>query len=410
MRILYLSQYYPPEVGATQTRAHEMVRGLAQAGHEVMVITEAPNHPHGVIPPAYRGKAVTRSREDGVDVLRVWVKASPAKGFRARMAFYLSYMVMAAWAGLFLARGKWDLIYATSPPLFVGGAALAISYLRRIPLVFEVRDLWPESAVALGELNSPRAVRMATRLEEACYRRARHIVTATQGIQDRLLARGLPPEKVTTIPNGANTDLYSPRPPDPALRARLGLEEGQFVVLYTGLHGLAHGLETALEAAALLRDEPDIVFLFVGDGPRKPTLKTLAAELDLTNVRFHDAVPEPALPDILALGHLGLDTRRRLEISRGTLPVKMFSYMACSLPVLLAIEGEAADLLQEAGAGVVVPPESPVELATAIRALRDDPARRAEMGERGRAYVVAHYARQTQAARLEKLLRGVVGG
>lgn len=409
MRILYLSQYFPPEVGATQTRAHEMTKGLARAGHEVTVISEAPNHPHGVIPPEYRGRALTRSHEDGLDVIRVWVKTSPDKTFRTRMAFYLSFMGMAGLVGLTRARGPFDVVYATSPPLFVGGAALAISYLRRTPLVFEVRDLWPESAVALGELNNPRALQMATWLEEACYNRARHIVAATEGIRTRLIERGIAADDVTTIPNGANTELYTPRPPDPALRAQLGLGEGQFVILYTGLHGLAHGLETALEAADRLRDDPEIVFLFVGDGPQKPALQTMANELALSNVHFHAAVPETELPAILALGHLGLDTRRRLEISRGTLPVKMFSYMACELPVLLAIEGEAATLIEESGAGMVVPPESPDALAAAIRTLRADPARCAQMGARGRAYVTANYARQTQAARLEKLLRATVG-
>ena len=154
MRILYLSQYFPPEVGATQTRAHEMAKGLALAGHEVTVLTEAPNHPHGVIPPTYRGRLHTRSHEDGMDVIRVWVKTSPDKTFRTRDGLLSQFHGHGGLAGLTCARGPFDVIYATSPPLFVGGAALAISYLRRTPLVFEVRDLWPESAVALGELNN----------------------------------------------------------------------------------------------------------------------------------------------------------------------------------------------------------------------------------------------------------------
>ena len=152
MRILYLSQYFPPEVGATQTRAYEMARGLVKAGHQVTMIAEIPNHPSGIIPPQYRGKLYEQANLDGIDVIRVWVKTSPVKSFPARMAFYLSYALMGTLAGLFGARGKYDLIYATSPPLFVGAAALSISHLRRTPMVFEVRDLWPESAIVLGEL------------------------------------------------------------------------------------------------------------------------------------------------------------------------------------------------------------------------------------------------------------------
>src|SRR5574342_1417632 len=183
MRILYLSQYFPPEVGATQTRAYEMARGLVRAGHQVTMIAEVPNHPSGIIPPRYRGKLYERSLWYGIEVIRVWVKASPVKNFRGRMAFYLSYMLMAALAGLSLARGKYDVIYTTSPPLFAGAAGLTLSYLRRIPLVFEVRDLWPESAVALGELRHPRAIKLAELLEKRCYQRARAIVVVTSGIR-----------------------------------------------------------------------------------------------------------------------------------------------------------------------------------------------------------------------------------
>jgi colanic acid biosynthesis glycosyl transferase WcaI len=408
MHILYLSQYFPPEVGATQTRAYEMASGLVRAGHQVTVLTEVPNHPQGVIRAEYRGRVYSREELSGIDVRRLWVITSPAKNWRTRMAFYLSFMLHATLAGLLLERGYYDVLYASSPPLFVGGAALAISSLRRIPLVFEVRDLWPESAVQLGELGRPGLARLATRLEEACYRRARHIVVATQGIRDRLAQRGCPTGKLTVIPNGANTELYTPQPMNHALRDKLGIAPDEFVVIYTGLHGLAHGLETALQAADRLRDRPGILFLFVGDGPQKESLRQMAQQMALPNVRFHDSVPEYALPAYIAMADVGLDTRRRIGISRGTLPVKMFSYMACGRPVLLAIEGEAVDLLLRAQAGIVVPPETPAALAQAILDLRADPAARAMLGRNGRAFVEANYSRQGFARQLEQLLHTVV--
>ena len=408
MRILYLSQYFPPEVGATQTRAYEMARNLVRLGHRVTVLAEVPNHPSGIIPPAYRGKLYERAEMDGIDVIRVWVRTSPEKTFATRMLFYLTFMVNATLAGLFLAPGRFDLVYASSPPLFVGGAALALSRLRRAPLVFEVRDLWPESAVQLGELNSPRAVRLATRLEEACYRRARHIVVVTEGIRRRLLERGYPADKVSVIPNGANTDLYTPQPLNLELRRCWGIGPERFVVLYAGLHGLAHGLETALLAAGELRAHPDILFLFVGDGPQKAALQEQAARVGLTNVLFHDAVPEAELPAAIGMADVGLDTRRRLGISQDTLPVKMFSYMACARPVLLSAEGESTELLSRAGAGVAVPPEDPPALARAVLDLQADPALRRELGRRGRAFVQAHYSRQGLARRLEQLLQGLL--
>ena len=270
MRILYFSQYFPPEVGATQTRAYEMARGLVQAGHRVTMVTEVPNHPSGIIPSDYRGKWYEWSKLDGIDVLRVWVKASPVKSFRSRMAFYLSYMANSAFVSALQARGPFDVVYATSPPLFVGGAGLALHWLKRTPFVFEVRDLWPESAVVLGELRSPRAIALATRLEELCYNRASRVVVVTEGIRQRLLARGQAAEKLILIPNGANTELFQPQPALGAeFRQRHGLRPDDFVVTYAGIHGLAQGLETVLHAARVLRNQAGIRFVMVGEGPVK---------------------------------------------------------------------------------------------------------------------------------------------
>ncbi len=208
MRILYLSQYFPPEAGATQTHAYEMAHNFVRLGHAVTMLAEFPNHPSGIIPAEYSGKLYERADLDGIDVIRVWVKASPIKSFRSRMLFYLTYMLNASLAGLFLARQPYDLVYASSPPLLVGGAALFLSKIRRLPLVFEVRDLWPESAVALGELTNPRSIALAARLEEACYRNARRVVVVTQGIFDRLVERGISPDKLSLVPNGANVEMF----------------------------------------------------------------------------------------------------------------------------------------------------------------------------------------------------------
>ena len=226
-----------------------MVRGLVQAGHYVTMITEMPNHPTGIIPSEYRGRLYERTNENGIDVIRVWVKASPVKGFRSRMAFYLSYMFMAILVGLFLTRKKYDVIYATSPPLFVGAAALIISYLRFTPLVFEVRDLWPESAVALGELRNPLFIGLAEKLEWCCYRHSKRVVVVTDGIRRHLLGRGMANGRLQLIPNGARTDLFTPGPIVQDLRKQLKISENTFVVVYTGLHGLIHGMEIILQAA-----------------------------------------------------------------------------------------------------------------------------------------------------------------
>ena len=406
MRILYLSQYFPPEVGATQTRAHEMARGLVGGGHRVTMLTEVPNHPEGIIRPAYRGKFWVREPLDDIDVIRVWVKTAPVKTMRTRLAFYLSYMLNAALAGLVLARGRYDVLVATSPPLFVGGTALFLSFLRRIPLVFEVRDLWPESAVALGELKSPRFIRWATWLEERCYARAHRIVIVTMGIRDKLTARGYG-QKLALIPNGANTDLF--RRDEAAGRARradLGLGE-RFVALYAGIHGVAQGLETVLEAARLLAGEPQIHFLFVGDGPCKADLLCRKEELGLANVTMLDAQPREAMPAYLSAADVALVPLRKVEIFQGALPSKMFDAWACSCPVALSIAGEARAVLERAGGGVFVEPEDPAQLAAALKALATDRPRCREMGAAGRRFVEENYSRQAQARELVGMLEKI---
>lgn len=405
MRILYLSQYFPPEAGATQTRAYEMARNFVRLGHSVTMLTEIPNHPSGLVPPAYRKKIYEHSFLDGIDVRRVWVKASPVKNFPNRMAFYLSYMVNAVLAGLFLAREPYDLLYASSPPLFVGGAALALSALKRIPLFFEVRDLWPASAVALGELTNSRAIRWATLLEEACYRHAKTVVVVTHGIRDHLLERGISEEKLLLIPNGANVELFQF---DPACRAqvreRLGLEH-KFIAVYAGIHGIAQGLETLVETAHRLEHETSdlaglVHFLLIGDGPQKAKIIALAQQYQLSNLTFLPEQPREAIPAYLSAADVALVPLKNVDLFRGALPSKIFDAWACQRPVILSVDGEARQILETVQGGLFVPPEQEQALVAAIRFLNSNPDEREQMGERGRVFTVQHYSRQALAEKL----------
>ncbi len=408
MRILYLSQYFPPEVGATQTRAYEMARYLAAHGHRVTMLTEVPNHPSGIIPSHYRGTLVQFQPQDGIDVVRLWVMASPRKDFAHRIGFYLSYSAMATAVAPFL-RGKYDVIYATSPPLFVGLAALAISYLRRIPLVFEVRDIWPESAVILGELHNRRAIAMSERLERACYARARQIVVVTEGIRRRLLQRGLPDSKLTLINNGANVGQFRPEPAAAAtLRHELGLD-GKFVLLYAGVHGLAQGMETLVQVGDLLRGDDDIRLVFIGAGPKQEETATLIQQQGLTNVMMLGEKPREQMPAYLSMADAALVPLKRVELFEGALPSKMFEALACATPVVLSVGGEAAETLGRIGGGISVPPEDAGAIARAARWLKTHPDQARAMGKRGRTAVVAEYSREAQAGQLETLLRQVVG-
>ena len=407
MRILYLSQYFPPEAGATQTRAYEMSRALVQAGHQVTMLAEFPNHPSGIIPPAYQGKRYERVELDGIDVLRVWVKASPEKNFRSRMAFYLSYMFSAILAGIFLARQPYDLILATSPPLFAGAAGLVLSYLRRLPLVFEVRDLWPAAAVALGELRNPAAIRLATMLEEACYRRAARIIVVTRGMQETLEKRGVEPSKLVLIPNGANTELFGFEPAArQSLRAELGMEN-RIVAMYAGIFGIAQGLETILKAAQILSDDPGIQFILVGDGPQRASLIGMAEGMRLGNVSILPEQPRQRIPAYLSSADIALIPLRKIPQFQMAVPSKLFDAWACERPVICSVEGEAQQVVQAAGGGVNIPAEDSRALADALLDLKREPQIYVAMGKSGRAYTCANYSRQALAQRLIQTLQEV---
>jgi glycosyltransferase involved in cell wall biosynthesis len=323
------------------------------------------------------------------------------------MAFYLSFMVNGALAGLLLARGTYDLLYATSPPLFVGAAALALSVIRRIPLVFEVRDLWPESAITLGQLSNERLVRLATRLEETCYRRARLIVVTAQEILDRLVQREQPSEKLALVRNGANVDLFKrDEPARERVRAALALEN-RFVVLYAGLFGLAYDLELVLETARDLQTRaPDVQFLLVGEGPTKRRIQERASSLNLKNVTFLPSVPRECIPSYFSAADISLVPIREPNI-RGMVPVKIYDSMACEVPLVIGSTGEAGSIVEKAGSGLTIRPGDPDQLRDAVLHMRSSLELRRRCGHNGRRAVVAHFSRQAQAQRLVRLLEAL---
>ncbi len=409
MRVLYLTQYFPPELSGAAIRAGALVRVLRQQGHEVTVVTEFPNHPQGVLAPKHRGRLFERTAVAGGELLRVWVWTAPAKTFATRMAFYLSFMGTAVVAGTVATRGRFDVVYASSPPLFVGAAALALRVLRGVPLVFEVADLWPEAAVALGELRHPIAIRLAEWLERRCYRRAAHVVVTSHSARDSLVARELPASKVTVIMNGADTVRFTPQPQAAErLRGRLGLDRAT-VVLYAGLHGLANGLEVVIDAAERLRDRPPIRLLFVGEGPRRSALVAQARQRRLDNVIFHPGVPADAMPEFFSLAQMALVPLRKLGAFEKALPVKLFEAWACGCPTVVGVDGEAKALVHAADAGVWVEPDDPDALAAAIARLADEPALCRRLGANGRRYVEAHCSREIQGRQLGAILGAVSG-
>lgn len=402
--VVLLSQYFHPEVGATQTRARELARAFARAGHRVTVICEVPNHPHGVIPPEYRGKRFVWETLDGYRVLRVWVAASPVKTFRTRLAFYLSYMVMATLAA-FRRLGPVDLVVATSPPLPVAMAGWALSALRRARFVMDVRDLWPDAAVALGELSRPWMIRAAARVERFLYRRALLIPAVTRGFLDAIAAKGIARDKLTWAPNGTLPAVFHDGPRDPALRETLGLGD-RFTVTFAGLFGIAQGMDFLLDLAASYREDPGIVFLFVGDGPLRARLQArVAAEGLADRVVLHPQVPLEAVTPVLNASDLLLVPLKADPVFATFIPSKLFDFLACRPPVLLGVAGEAAALLAESGGGLAAAPEDLASYRDAIARLRDDPAAARAMGEAGQRFVLPRFDR---AAVMDGLVAAIV--
>jgi glycosyltransferase involved in cell wall biosynthesis len=402
MRVLLLSQYFFPEVGATQTRMYQFAKTLAELGHTVDVLTEFPNHPTGVIPDSYRGRWLEYDGSHPFRIVRVRVFASPHKTFLTRIAFYFSYCAMAVVASFALPR-RYEVVAATSPPLPVALAGVMIAWAKRSAFVMDVRDLWPKAAKALRELSNPALYRCAERAERFLYRRAARITATTKSFC-RYIA-GCDPAfaaKTRLVPNGTLEDIFSPARGDNGIKRQLGLESA-FVIVYAGLHGIAQDLDTAIDAASRLKAS-GVQFVFVGEGPRKAHLVAAAAARGADNVRF---LPQVRLEDscfYMNAADAVLVPLAADPVFDMFVPSKLFDAMSCARPVILSVDGEARDILAEAGAGVFAEPGDSRALADAVLALRDDPAGRSEMGRRGREFVLRHYRRTEQAVRFAEIL------
>lgn len=388
MRFLVLTQYFAPEIGASQVRLVSLCHELVAAGHSVEVVTAMPHHPAGRISPEYKGRIYCRENWESLTIHRVWLYAANGSNWR-RLLNYASFCFTCLFG---LARaGKPDFVFADSPPLFLGVPGWIAAKCWRVPLLFNVADLWPDSVRDLGIMRDGFMLDFAHRLERWIYGHASLVTAVTEGIRNALLhSKRLPPEKVLFLPNGVDTALFKPRPPDKTLKVDLGLE-GKQIVLYAGTHGHAGAVEQVLYAADHLRNEPSFHFLLLGEGSEKQKLIDLAAKLQLSNVTFHDQVPLEKVPVFTSIADLAVITLRRSQVMMGARPAKTFIMMAAGTPIVLAAEGEAARLVEAAGSGIVVPFEDHKSLAEEIRSLLRDPERAAQMGVNGRRFVVSNY-------------------
>jgi glycosyltransferase involved in cell wall biosynthesis len=372
MHILFLTDNFPPEVNAPASRTFEHAREWVKAGHQVTVITCAPNFPKGRVFDGYQNKLWQTEEMDGIKVIRVWTYITANEGFYKRTLDYVSFMVAANIAA-FGVR-KVDVIVGTSPQFFTALGALGVSLTRWRPWVFELRDIWPESIKAVGAIKDGPVLSLLERLELFLYRRAKRIVAVTHSFKEALIRRGIDGEKIHVVTNGADLSKFAPRPKPDALTERLGLK-GCFVAGYVGTHGMAHGLETLLSAAEILARSPEgaaIRILLLGDGARKADLVAQSEAMGLTNVLFVDSVSKAEVPDYWALLDVSIIHLKKDPLFTTVIPSKLFECMAMGLPVLHGVEGESAGILAKEGAGEPFEPENAQALADALLRLSKD--------------------------------------
>jgi len=407
MKILFLTENFPPETNAAATRVFERACYWAKWGHEVTVLTSAPNFPQGKLHEGYANRWRQVEEMEGLRVVRVKTYIAANQGAVRRTLDFLSFMVSAFVAGLFEKRP--DVIAATSPQFFAAVGGWALGFIRRVPFVFELGDLWPASIIAVGALRPSFPMRMLEKLELFLYRRSSSVVALTNAFKSNLVARGISPAKIAVVINGVDLWRYGPRPKDADLLEKWKLD-GKFVVGYVGTHGMAHALTNALDAAEILKTETQIRFVLAGAGAERDKLIEDAARRTLDNVVFLPAQPKSRMPAVWSLCDIALVHLKNSPVFRDVIPSKIFEAMAMGLPLLLASpDGEASEIIVRHRAGIHVLAENPQALADATRQFYQDEAARKDFARRSLQAAPAH-SREHQARHMIAVLERVAAG
>ncbi|MFH1892134.1 MAG: glycosyltransferase family 4 protein [Candidatus Zixiibacteriota bacterium] len=405
MKIVFLTQYFPPEVGAPQNRLSDLASRLKDKDADITVLTAMPNYPEMVVHEAYRGKWFCREGIAGLDVLRSWIFVSAnRKNLLLRLLTYFSFVLSSLVIGTFKLQ-RFDYIFCESPPLFLGISAYLLKIMKGGRLIFNVSDLWPESAEKLGLITNKTVLSLARRLEEFLYKRSAVICGQTQGIVKSISTR-FPDKNIYWLKNGVDLAFFDPSNVNHAWRMSNGYCDNDFVTLYAGILGFAQGLQVILHAAEALKDNDRIKFAIIGSGPEREKLLALKKNLQLMNVRFFDPQPRNAMPGIISACNAGIIPLRRLDLFRGAIPSKIFEFLAMKKPILLGVEGEAKELLVDDGhCGLAFEPENHEDLVEKIEALYQSPEQVANLGQNGYDYVVRNFDRRQIAEDFWSLLR-----
>lgn len=404
MKILYITQYFYPEIGATTNRALANVRVLANKGHDVTVLTEMPNHPKGTIFDAYKGKIFLTEKLEDFLVKRVWIYTNVNKNFITRFLFYITFALLGSIYPIFSWK-KYDIVYVTSPPLFVGIIGLVLKFLfPSVKFVFEVRDLWPDAAIEMGELTNKHFRKFSFILEKSLYKNADHIVAVTERFKERIIEKGYSSEKISVIRNGSDLTFQNVEVSQDLIeKYNAG---NKFIVLYAGILGIAQNLITVLKAAEELRNK-DILFLFAGTGPEEKILLDYYKSRNLKNVIFAGEIPKENMNEYFSLADCGLIPLKNIKVFESTIPSKLFDYMSASLPILLGVKGEAKEILDKSEAGICFEPDNVEDLVNKINFLKNNDAVLKQMKSKGRKFVEIHFDRTKMAGKLHKLLENL---
>ena len=406
MHILFLSHYYPPESNAPANRVSELAREWVSMGHEVSVVTCTPSHPGGRPYPGYGNPPRHTETLDGVEVIRLGTFLAANQGTLRRSLNYLSFLAAVT---LNLPRlPKADVVISTSPQFFAGLSGAVVAKAQGAPFIFEVRDIWPESASAVAALKKGFAFRILEKIEALAYSVADQVVAVSPAFVQHISERGRLRRPVAIVENGVNLNLFGGEAVESDFRARHGLE-GKIVFGYVGTHGMAHNLETLLRAAKLTCDDPEIAYLMAGSGAQSARLLALRDELGLTNVVMLDHQPRSEMPTIWSNTDVSLVLLRRSPLFHRVIPSKMFEAMAMSRPIILAVDGQARSILERGECGVFVEPEDPFALAATVRRLAADAGLRTRLGANGKTFVRANYDRRVLAERYLRIIENVVG-
>ena len=400
--ILFITDNFPPETNAPATRTFEHCKEWTAKGAEVTIITCAPNFPHGQVYKGYKNKFYQTEMVEGIKVIRVWSYMSSNSGFVKRILDYVSFSVTAFFAGLFQ---KTDIIVATSPQFFTTWSACALSFLKRKPWVFELRDIWPESIRTVGAMDHEKILDTLEKIELFLYRNSDKVIAVTDAFKSNLIRRGITEKKIEVVTNGSNMELFAPREKDQVLLRSLGIDD-KFIVGYIGTHGLAHSLDFIMRAISKI-DDPEIHFLFIGDGAMKKTIQKLAEDLKLTNITFLKPVTKDQVPHYLSCVDLSLAPLKKEENFKTVIPSKIFEASAMQKPTLLGVEGQAQKIIEEHHAGLCFEPENEKDFLEKLIRLKNDKTLYKQC-QKGCSELADEYDRKKLADKMLNILQSIV--